>query len=1104
MKKKSTKYLQAPFVTLSYNKSFAILQLLVVFLLLQLLSINRVLAQSVVTGNVLDANGAPVQGVTVSADAISTITDEKGSFSISLPAGNNRLSFSGVGYKSQDVSVQGRSSVNITLEEDVAKLAEVLVVGYGKQSREKLTTSISKLDTRTLENVPYPNVLSAMQGSIPGLRVQSISGQPGVAPRIILRGGTSINNPNGAAPLFLVDGVIRSNINDIATDDIESIQVLKDAASTAIYGARASNGVVLVTTKSGKAGTTRISYSYDMSFADEGNRHLVYTNAREYIQYARQSVLWTGVKLPASTTNSRLTAPTGFGTGNDLTNKTAFTTQYLTPQNEYKLREGWESMPDPADPTRTIIFKDTDFQKLRYQTAKSHNHYLSVSGGTEKVKFNGGIGYWFGEGTALNSVYKRLSASFNTTLQVRKNMAVTGRVLYANTDFRFITADPAAQFTVLANTFYRSASLPSTAKYQFEDGTIAPGQSASAGNPHYYQIGPYAPQTANNNQKLTISVAGKWDILPGLSFEPLLSSHEEEGFGRSFQPAFLSSVTTLNTLRSASQSYSTSRSYQADAVLTYAKIISNHNLEVKAGYSYFNRGSYSVSATGEGATTDLIPTLNASSVPRTVGGSEGRFITEGVFGRATYDYKEKYLLNLTGRYDGASNLGASNRFGFFPAAGLGWNLHKEEFWNTVPKAISSLKLRGTYGVNGNIQGLSEFGWQGLYGVGSEYNGGGAIQPSNIPNPNLRWEESKTFDAGVDLGLLDGRISVIFDVYRRVTDNLITNVALPTSSGFSTVQTNFGSLENKGIELDVNVKVVSGKSFQWSTNFNAAKVATKVLKLPPNGIPGNRQGGVEIWDPETKSSVWKAGFGGGSVFGNPASFIEGSRIGDMYAYKQIGVYATDEEAAKAPVDISVPVDQVVPANGRKKYGGDVNFADLDGNGTIDTKDQVYVGNIFPTWTGGFSNYFSYKGLSIAVRTDFTLGHTIYNYAKVVSDGQLQGDLMPTKDFIEKSWKKQGDITNTPRYLWQNSQGNITKNSIYYEKGDFLALREVTIGYNLPADFLRKINVSNVRANLTGSNLYYFTKYSGVNPEDGGSDNGRYPNGRSVTLSMNISL
>ena len=207
-------------------------------------------------------------------------------------------------------------------------------------------------------------------------------------------------------------------------------------------------------------------------------------------------------------------------------------------------------------------------------------------------------------------------------------------------------------------------------------------------------------------------------------------------------------------------------------------------------------------------------------------------------------------------------------------------------------------------------------------------------------------------------------------------------------------------------------------------------------------------------------------------------MEGYRIGDMYAFKQIGVYATDAEAATAPVDMSVPVDQVVPANGRKKYGGDVNFADMDGNGVIDNFDQVYVGNIHPTWTGGFSNFFTYKNIGLAVRTDFMLGHTIYNYSKVVSDGQLQGDLMPTRDFINKSWKKQGDITNTPRYLWQNSQGNITRNSIYYEKGDFLCIRELTLSYSLPATMLRRVKLNGLRVNVTGNNLHYITTYSGV--------------------------
>jgi TonB-linked SusC/RagA family outer membrane protein len=1079
--------------------------LLPLLLLLQLCSWAQ--TSTTVTGVIKDAQGNPMTRVTVTekGSTNAALTDEAGKYSISVSGANATLVFSYTGYQPQEIVVKNRSAIDLTLEENVSKLNEVVVVGYGKQSREKLTTSISKLDLKTLENVPYASPLSALQGAIPGVRVQSYSGQPGVAPRIILRGGTTINNPNGAAPLYIVDGVIRTNLDDVAPDDIESLQVLKDAAATSIYGARASNGVVLVTTRTGKEGTAKISYSYDLNVADAGNQLREYTDAGEYIKYMRQAVMWTGVKLPAATNLSRLTSPTGYGTGNDLSKTTAFTTQYLTPANQNKLNEGWQSIPDPYDPTKTIIFKNTDYQDLTYQTAITHNHYLSVSGGSDKAKYNASVGYLDGEGVGLSSDYKRLTASFNGSLQLKKNLRVDSRVLYANTDYHFVTGDPQAQFSTLTNTFYRSASLPSTAKYQFEDGTIAPGQSNSAGNPDYYQKGPFAPQAKNNRQKLTIALSGKWDILPGLYFEPQVSSYQEQGFGRTFQPAFLSNVTTLNTTRAASQSYSNSRTWQADAVMTYNKLFGGHSVEAKAGYSYFQRRSYSVTASGDGATTDLIPTVNAASTPRTTTGSEGQFVTEGVFGRINYDYESRYLLSLTARYDGASNLGASNRTGFFPGAGIGWNLHKENFWRVMPEAISSFKLRASYGENGNIQNLSEFGWQGLYNVGGRYSNGGAITPGVIPNPDLQWEQTRVFDGGFEMGLLKNRISLIFSYYDRVTDNLITSVSLPTSSGYSSVQTNNGSLGNKGLEIDINAQVLRpGTAFQWSVNFNAARVKTKVLKLPNNGVDGNRIGGINIWDPNSKSYVWVPGFGAGAVFGDPTSFMQGYGIGDMYAYKQLGVYATDAEAANAPVDMSVPIDQVNAANGRKKYGGDVNFADLDGNGIIDAKDQVYVGNMFPKWTGGFSNYFTYKNFNLNIRTDFTLGHTIYNYARVVADGQLQGDLMPTKDYIDKSWKQQGDVTDVPRYLFQNSQGNISRNSTYYEKGDFLCIREVSIGYTFPSAILKRIKVNGLRVHLTGNNLYYFTKFRGPSPEDGGADNGRYPNPRNITLGANLSF
>ncbi|MEJ7780386.1 MAG: TonB-dependent receptor, partial [Daejeonella sp.] len=453
----------------------------------------------------------------------------------------------------------------------------------------------------------------------------------------------------------------------------------------------------------------------------------------------------------------------------------------------------------------------------------------------------------------------------------------------------------------------------------------------------------------------------------------------------------------------------------------------------------------------------------------------------------------KYLMTINGRYDGASNLGAGYRFGFFPGVSVGWNLHREEFWKALPEDLLTLKLRASYGENGNISDLGDFQAQGTYGVGNQYFNNPAVLATVFPNPDLRWEQSRTFDFGFDMGLFNRRVSVIFDYYNRITDDLLTDVALPGSSGFSVVRTNLGSLGNRGVELELAAQVLSSASpFQWNVSFNAARVKSKILELPANGIENNRVGGVLVWDALRGDYVWKGGL------------QEGGRIGDMYSYRQIGVYATDADAAKAPVDMIVPVSTARPADGRIKYGGDVNWEDLDGNNIIDTRDQVYLGNPYPVWTGGFTNSFGYKNFNLYIRTDFATGHTINDTGRSSADGQSQGDVMPTKEFIEKMWKKQGDITNTPRYLWQNQQGNIARSSVYYQLGDYLALREVTLSYAIPLALLQKVKLSNFRLNLTGNNLHYFTKYKGLNPETGGNDAASYPVSRNFTFGANITF
>lgn len=1053
-----------------------------VMLLLLLCSAFTSIAQKTISGVVKDAGGKPLPGVTVNQKGsdVSSMTSEQGQYHIAVTGNDAVLVFSSTGYATQEVRVAQRTSIDIVLEENVSKLEEVVVIGYGSQSRQKMTTAVSKLDNKVLQNTTYTNVGSALQGNIPGLQVMSTGGgQPGVAPRIILRGGTSIQNPNGAAPLYIVDGVIRPNgLNDVNAFSIESIQVLKDAASTAIYGTRGSNGVVIVTTKSGKPNKTQISYSFNGSVG-QPTRLIQYANARDYIYYNRLGVKAAAEYRPDLI--SRLGLPNATGTGNDLTNNTAYTVMYLTPENQHKLQEGWKSMPDPIDPSKTLIYAETNYQDLIYRDAYTFDHYLDASGGNDRASFYAGLGYTKSQGTATITDYNRLSLNINASYKILDNLQILGGVQYTNRDTRTVSS--------LANLFYRSASLPGTAKYKFEDGTMAPGQNQSIGNPDYYFKGPYAPKGNTEFETSTYSLRAKWDISRKLVFEPLLSLNRDLVPTYSFQPAaMLNGIGPMVTTRNTSASSTRNTQYQADAVLTYSNVFSGkHSLEAKGGFSHYFRRNTTFSASGQNAATDLIPTLNSAATPTGVSSTMSDLAIQSLFSRINYDYEGKYLLSVNARYDGASNLGENNKFGFFPGVSLGWNVDREKFFRSVADVLQ-LKLRASYGVNGNISGLGDFQPDGSYiTTGGLYGGQSIIRADILPNQDLRWERSKTIDLGADIGFFNGRASIIFDVYNRTTDDLLTTVSLPASTGFAAVFTNLGSLQNKGFEIEVNGHIFPATSaFKWNVSLNAGYTRHKILKLPDNGIARNRVGGEYVWD----ASIGDYAYLGG--------LQEGGRLGDLFAYKQVGIYATDEEAAKALPD-------KVPSTAEKfKRGGDVQWADLDGNGYIDNRDRIYVGNPYPDWTGGFNNYFTYKGFGLSIRTDFTLGNTIYNYPAAFANAQAQGDALPFQSYIDKMWKQQGDVTNTPRYTWQDQPLNIFRgNNNYYEKGDFFCLRQVAVSYVFP-DFIRKAHLKNLKVFLSGNNLHYFTKFTGINPEDGGQDNGHYPITRNYTLGISATF
>lgn len=1049
-------------------------------LFLCLLYTSVVQAQTGLSGMVLNEAGEPVAGATVgikgSGNGVSAGQD--GSFN--LPAGDARgtLVVSAVGYQEQEVLLNGSREIQVVLKQTSGNaLSEVVIIGYGKQRRDVITTAVSKLDNKVLENIPYSNAAAALQGNLAGVRVQTNSGQPGAAPNIIIRGGTSINNPNSSPPLYIIDGVQRSNMNDIAAHDIKSIQVLKDAAATSIYGAQGSNGVVIVETKSGLLGKPQVTYSFDLVSSEVVKKYELLT-AEEEAYFSRLGLIATSRINPAFQAQLNGNVYLG-GAGNDLTNNTTNSLQYLTPANQHKLNEGWYSIPDPVDASRTLIFSATDWQSMLFRKALSQNHALTVSGGSQNARFYLGLGYLNNKGIAIETDYSRFSLNLSAELNINDKIKLFSRVMYARTQNTQVPT---------TDVFKSSLIAPVTNKLYFEDGTLSPGRNFGYSNP-FYRISVYNPRNLAND--FTMIVGGNLEIVNGLNFSPQFSVQYRGAYSRNFLKSYLDGPANKVTSRTATGTYAENFRPQANAVLTYNRVFNNdHDVELKGGMSYLWTDNISLSATGNNAATDIIPTLNASATPTAVSGSETQHALIGYFSRATYNYKRKYLFNASLRYDGASNLGTDHKWGLFPGLSAGWNLDQERFWGILPKDLIKMKLRASYGVTGNISGLGLYQAQGEYNASSRYAGSSGIMISVLPNQNLKWEQSKTFDAGADIGLFNNRVSLILDYYRRVTDNLLTTLPLPPSSGFPSILTNYGSLENKGFEVEVSAQVFTPSDpFQWSIAVNHATVNSKILRLPENGIEHNRVGGYYVYDPARGAYAWLGGL------------QEGGRIGDLYGYRQVSVYTTDEEAAKGPVDM------LLPGAGKIKYGGDVNWLDVDRNDTIDSRDRVYLGNSIPRFTGGISNTFSYKNLSLMVRMDYTLGATMYNETAARLEGNFSGANAISAN-IRRSWQKQGDVTDIPRYYWadQNGQWNVWNNrgnSRFYESMDFLCLREVTLSYNLPRHLLQKLRISNIKFNITGSNLVYFTKYTGLSPEQTDSDTA-YPNPRAFIFGAAITF
>ena len=1087
-----------------------------------------------ITGQVTGEDTRPLAHVSVmvKGKAIGTQTDASGNYSIRATIGD-RLVFSIVGYTQEELAVGPGPVLNVSLKTSAKKMDEVVVVGYGTQVRRNITSSIGKIDQQVLQTAPIANVATALQGSVAGLQVVNASGTPGGQPSIFLRGGASINAP--APPLVVVDGIVRPNLNDIAAEDIASMELLRDAASTAIYGARANNGVILVTTKQGRAGKAQVSYKYTGGFNDQ-RKGYPYMNARDFIYYNRLGNLNSGVSFAAVNTRR------GYGLLTDAADLASFDIKAYTGG---ALTAGWDTVSDPYGPQGVvgspgyyggvITFRDHGGEVARalFQNTYTQEHYVDVLAGNDKGKFFSSLDYFNQDGIVVGSSYRRFTGNLNGSYKISPKLEISSGATFSTSNQLGV---PSTSNTIggeatsnETNTFYRTLALWPTFNPWLDSAHTQPnpGNANSDGNPLYNLS---KIQRSNIVNQITADASVKYDILPGLYLRLNGMAYYDENVQQSFTGAtqtYQQLVTgTYSTTRPSIMYNAATFQQQYNGLLNYSKTIAEkHHVSVMIGSEYFGQKSTAMQVYGTNAPTDFISTANASTTFAAGNNYTTRtqYAIVSAFGRLTYDYDSRYLLTLVGREDGVSNLAAQNRWGFFPGMSAGWNIHNENFYRNSgwDKYVSTIKPRISYGVNGNasLNTISNYQVQGVFGAQTNYDGAGGYLNTSPVNNGLKWEQSATIDYGADLGFLNNRITVMADVYDRRTTNLLTNLTLPSYLGFGSVTTNLSTLQNKGYEITVSANILRlHNGFSWDVSANVSFNKNKVLKLPFNGNVNNRQGGIHVWDPKTGQEVWVGGL------------QEGQAIGNIYAFKQVSIFKDASDVQKIAGN---RVDMVAGINGPDLPAGnrgfitpgDVNWLDIKGNDTIDSRDQVYIGNIYPKYTGGFASTFGYKGISLYARFDYAIGHTIYNDLVARTLGQYQG----TFNFLElqkQAWSPANPNATIPKVYYADQLGkdNYTRinnanpnlnsnNSRFYEKGDYLACREITLSYGLPKDLLSKTRVfSEARIFTSLNNLFYVTKFSGDSPEPpvnsggqvSGVYQGTYPTPRSYVLGAQISF
>lgn len=986
-----------------------------------------------VSGKVVNAkNSEALPGVSIIKKGTSTGTtsDINGAFSIDVET-SNTLVFSFIGFKEQEIVIRNQSVLEIKLEESFQDLSEIVVVGYGTQKSTSITSAISKIKADDLDERPTSRLDHAMAGKLAGVRVQEVSGSPGKGLSVQVRGVNSINN--SSAPLYVVDGFpINTGLDNINPGDIESIEVLKDAASASIYGSRGSNGVVLVTTKSGNLGKPTIQFDTYYALQNRFSKVDV-LNRDEYIEFAIE----------------------------ERNNTWMLQGGKATDPNEVRTNANY--WIDPKWITDPKSFPDHDWQELISRTAPTQNYQLSASGANEMVKYYVSGNFFDQKGIILGSDYKRLAFRSNIESKLGKRVNL-GLNLSASSMNKHDSEGDSNQGPVSRST--RVAPIVGL-NQQTQDGGYYPYHAA-------FYLNPIALATTLTNETTSRNVRANIystiDIVKNLRFRTSLGADYISDLNQYFKPNNIN----RGTGHVGSAGTATRENYLNENTLTYDYEKNNLTVNVLTGFTYQQDKFTSTALSATGFPDDEITTLNMATILRSGSTSSTEWSLMSFLGRINTAWKDKYLVSASLRRDGSSRFGADNRWGWFPAASLGWRISQEDFMLEQDK-ISELKLRMSYGVagNNNIGDYSAIGTLSgsNYVLGASQAVVSGFSPSSFSNRNLGWEKTYTLDIGLDIGLFKNRIFLGVDYYRADTRDLLMNVPIPAISGFSSTRMNIGAIRNQGVEFELNTINLTGK-FKWRTSLNVSHNQNKVIEL---------------------------GMGGAPIYSTTDGFTTitkiGAPIGSYFAFVQDGVFRNQEELDASP-------------HYKLQNVGDIRYKDINNDGVINENDRTIIGNNNPKVFWGMHHTFSYANFDLTASADGQWGNHLLNLA-IGQHGQSRGNV---DGYWRERWRSPEDPGNgwVPRAAVTS---NLTTPSTFWiRSAEYWRIRTISLGYKVPDKVFERIKgISGIRIYSSIDNVFmhdHYNKnpqtgsYSNSNTMPGGDFDATYPLARTYTFGLNL--